>query len=161
MDSSISAEWSVTSLFLFFSQSSREIAIIVTVAMKIINIATVAEIIDTFLFVLSAVSSSVSPHAFSVSKGTPLLQEAEVLVFMVADGATEGALGVDNTTTGRDEEDEGDSRDTGVVIVADGATEGVVGVDEATAGLDEEDEEDIRVVMVADGIDVNINTCGH
>ena len=82
-----------------------------------INIATVVEIIDTFLFVLSAVSSSVSPHAFSVSKGTPLLQKEEVLGFMVVKAVTEGEVGVDEATAGLDEDNEGDSMGTGVVIV--------------------------------------------
>ena len=109
MDSSfISAEWSVTSLFLFLSQSSTEIA---TIAIMMINIATVARIIGIFLFLLSALSSCVSLHAFSVSKGAPVLQEEEALGFMVA----EGVVGVDEAPTGC-EENEGDSRGTGVDI---------------------------------------------
>ena len=79
--------------------------IIVNVPMIMINIAAVTEIIVTFLFVLSTVSSVVSPHAFSVSKGAPVLQEEEALGFMVVDGVTEGAEGVCNNTTGLDEED--------------------------------------------------------
>ena len=78
-------------------------AIIVNVPMMMINIAAVREIIVTFLFVLSAVSSVVSPHAFSVSKGAPVLQEEEVLGFMVDDRVTEEAEGVSNNTTGLDE----------------------------------------------------------
>ena len=104
LDSSILSELSVISLFLFLSQSSVEIAKIVTVAMMMINIAAVTGIL---LFVLSAASSSVSPHTFAVSKGAPVLQEEEVLGFMVDDGAAEGAVGVDNKTGGLDEEANG------------------------------------------------------
>lgn len=79
-----------------------------------INIATVAGVTGTLLSALS--SCCVSPHAFSVFKGTLVLQEEEVLESTVADGVTDGAVGVDDTTTGSDEEDEGENRGIGVII---------------------------------------------
>ena len=138
MDSSFISEWSVTSLFLFLSQSSIEIAKIVTVAMMMINIATVTGI---FLIVSSAVSSSVSPHAFAVSKGAPVLQEEEVLGLMVDDGVTEEEEVVGFMVVDEEEEVLGfmvvdEEEEVLGVMVAD-AAEGAVGVDDNTTGLDD------------------------